>query len=383
MIIVVIAALLLSGGGPSKPAPTHHHHQVTGSTLSPGWRGDGRPVTLAFGGDVHFEGALADRLTSDPSTALGPGAPALLSDADVSMANLDSAITQSASSCPDPQGHQNLFSAGTDAFTALAHAHLTLVSQANNHAADCGIAALQQSLHAGSAARVPVVGAGADETAAFNPYRTTVHGQRIAVIAATQILDPSLQSAWTATSSQPGVASAFEVRQLVAAVEAARRTSDTVIVYLHWGAQADTCPVRQQPLLARALVQAGADIVVGSNAHVLAGAGYLGDALVDYGLGNLAFYDTSAPETSSGVLTVTVTGRHIDRYEWRPALLEDEVPVPLQGSRAHNALAAWERLRSCARLGAAAGVSLASTQTERTMPPANVISQLSRNPGRP
>ena len=106
---------------------------------------------------------------------------------------------------------------------------------------------------------------------------------------------------------------------LVAAVEAVRKTADTVIVYLHWGTELDACPNALQEPLAQALVQAGADIIVGTHAHVLLGGGYLGSAYVDYGLGNFAFYDNSPPENASGSLVISATGRHIDRRDVAPS----------------------------------------------------------------
>src|SRR5262249_53337431 len=152
---------------------------------------------------------------------------------------------------------------------------------------------------------------------------TTVDGQRIAVVAGTQTFPPGLQAQWTATATQPGVAAASG---LVDAVKAVRATADTVVVYVHWGTTAQTCPNAQQGPLAKTLVKAGADVVVGSGAHVQQGAGYLGRAYVDYNLGNLAFYNTTAPETYSGSLVVTVTGRHVDSASWRPALITDDLP---------------------------------------------------------
>jgi len=92
----------------------------------------------------------------------------------------------------------------------------------------------------------------------LHPYTTTVHGQHSAIIAATQVIDSDLQAAWTATATQPGLASAYDVYDLVAAVEAARKTADTVIVYLHSGTELDACPNPLQEPLARVLVQAGA-----------------------------------------------------------------------------------------------------------------------------
>ena len=107
-----------------------------------------------------------------------------------------------------------------------------------------------------------------------------------------------------------------------------------MIVYLHWGTELDACPNPLQEPLAQVLVQAGADIVVGTHAHVLLGGGYLGSAYVDYGLGNFAFYDNSPPENASGSLVITVTGRHIDQVTWRPAVIVDDLPQPLSGDAA-------------------------------------------------
>ena len=151
---------------------------------------------------------------------------------------------------------------------------------------------------------------------------------------------------------------------LVAAVEAARKTADTVIVYLHWGTELDACPNPLQEPLAQVLVQAGADIIVGTHAHVLLGGGYLGSAYVDYGLGNFAFYDNSPPENASGSLVISVTGRHIDQVTWRPALIVDDLPQPLSGDEATDALAAWNQARSCTNVAVTPGAPVASVQTE-------------------
>ena len=68
------------------------------------------------------------------------------------------------------------------------------------------------------------------------------------------------------------------------------------------------------------LQQAGADIIVGSHAHVLLAGGRLANAFVDYGLGNFFFYaDRSGDRAETGILKVTATGRRIDGYEFLPA----------------------------------------------------------------
>jgi hypothetical protein len=385
LILVVAIAVAVStsgsGHGPSAGAhagshgPTTSHstrpHQVTvktggagakASPLSPTWTGDGQPVTLAFGGDVHFEGVLGRRLAADPATALDGSVATLLSGSDLSMTNFESALTEG--TCPDPQPKQYVFQAPPSAITAFKAAGITLVTEANNHGEDCGPSGLEQSLAVAQAADYPVIGIGQNATQAFAPYRTTIHGQRIAIIAATQVIDTDLTTAWTATATQPGLASAYQEAELVAAVESARKTSDTVIVYLHWGTETDDCPNAVQEPLASALVKAGADIVLGTHAHVQLGAGYLGSAFVDYGLGNLAFYDTTPPETYSGSLLVTVTGRHIDSFTWRPALIEAGLPIPQSDAAAAAAITRWTGLRSCTDLQATPGPSTASPSTE-------------------
>ena len=171
------------------------------------------------------------------------------------------------------------------------------------------------------------------------------------------------------------------MNDLVAAVEAARKTADTVIVYLHWGTELDACPNPLQEPLAQVLVQAGADIIVGTHAHVLLGGGYLGSAYVDYGLGNFAFYDNSPPENASGSLVITATGRHIDQVTWRPAVIVDDLPQPLSGDAATAALAAWNQARACTNVTVTPGAPVASVQTETSPAPATAVQTLSVDSG--
>jgi poly-gamma-glutamate capsule biosynthesis protein CapA/YwtB (metallophosphatase superfamily) len=367
-----------TGGGPQhKPPPPH----AGNPRLEPDWEGDGQSTTFAFGGDVHFPAGtnLGDRLAADPSTALGPTVPALLSGVDLSMVNLESALTNG--TCPDPQDKQYVFSAPASAVSAFQGAGVTLITEANNHGEDCGPAGLQMALATRSQTGYTILGIGQNAAQAFTPYTTVIHGQHIAIIAATQVIDSDLQTAWTATATQPGLASAYDVNDLVAAVEAARKTADTVIVYLHWGTELDACPNPLQEPLAQVLVQAGADIIVGTHAHVLLGGGYLGSAYVDYGLGNFAFYDNAPPENASGSLVITVTGRHIDQVTWRPAVIVDDLPQPLSGGAATAALAAWNQARSCTNVSATPGAPVASVQTETAPAPATAVQTLSTDSG--
>lgn len=250
-------------------------------------------MTFAFAGDTHFDGPLRNALAVDPA-------------------------------------------AGIDVAT-----------EANNHGVDFGPDGLVDTLAArAQSTGVKVIGIGRDAADAYAPYRATVHGERIAIIAASQVIDGSLLASWSATDTQAGIASALDMPRLPAAVRAARTVSDTVVVFLHWGTEGTHCPTSRQPTTAAQLVAGGADIIVGSHSHQLEGAGHLGSALVDYGLGNFAFYTG----TTTGILTVTMTGRHVDTYGWVPARISGGAPQSVTGAGATSAVTAWQGLRSCTDL---------------------------------
>jgi poly-gamma-glutamate synthesis protein (capsule biosynthesis protein) len=308
--------------------------------------GRGSPVTIAFGGDVHFDGVLLQKLNSAPTTMIDAAKP-LYAGADIMMVNLETAITTRGSAEPK----QFNFRAPPTAFTALRAAGITVATEANNHGEDYGAQGLADSLAAAKAAGFPVIGIGNNVAEAFAPFRATINGQRIAIIAATQVLDSNLASKWTATDTHPGLASAYDETHLLAAVTDARATADTVVVYLHWGTEKQSCPNPSQSPLAHKLVSAGADIIVGSHTHVQLGAGHIGDAFVDYGLGNFVF-NAQPGQTDSGVLAVTVRSRHIDSVTWRPARISGGVPIPLSGTEAMAANKQWQSLRACTDLTA-------------------------------
>ncbi len=247
---------------------------------------------------------------------------------------------------------------------AFQGAGVTLITEANNHGEDCGLPGLQTALSVRADTGYPILGIGRNVDDAFTPYRATINGEKITIIAATQVIDSDLQTSWTATSDHAGLASAYDVGALVSAVEAARRSSDTVIVYLHWGTELDACPNPLQEPLAQVLVAAGADIVVGTHAHVLLGGGYLGSAYVDYGLGNFAFYDNSPPENQSGSLVITATGRRIDSVTWRPAVIVNDLPQPLTGAAATAAVGQWNAARGCTDVTATPSAPISSPSTE-------------------
>ncbi|GAA4239480.1 CapA family protein [Actinomadura meridiana] len=346
-------ALAAAGcGGSDEP-------EAQGATAAPGGQGSPgaespespekpakEPIILAFGGDTHFEGQLRARL-GNVETALGPVAKQLRA-ADFTMLNLETAITTGGT--PAPKSFT--FRAPPTAFKALKAAGVDVVSMANNHGMDYMESGLRDSLAAIKRSGFPVVGIGANADAAFRPYRVTVKGNKLAIVGATQVLDDNLIQAWTATDTKGGLASAKDVPRMVQAVKEARKGSDVVIVHLHWGAELKPCPLPRQQELAKQLVAAGADIVVGGHAHIPLGGGYMNGSYVHYGMGNFVFYSASGKTAESGVLLLKVQDGKVVKDKWAPARISGGLPIPLKGAAAKSALQRWNGLRDCTGLQA-------------------------------
>ena len=335
------------GGAQEGPAAVPPSSTVTSPppAVEPEEPVQAQAVTLAFGGDVHAEGPSGD--------AIRAGLPTVreaLSRADIAVVNLETAVTDRGTAADK----QFAFRAPASTLPALKDAGVDLVSLANNHGLDFGREGLTDTLAAAEAAGLPLVGLGQDEDAAYAPHVFEVKGQRIAVLGATQVLDGQFVDAWTAQGDQPGMASAKRVDRLVEEVRRARADADTVVVHLHWGEERNPCPLPRQEELAQQLVDAGADVVVGGHAHVLLGGGMLGEAYVDYGLGNFVFSGSRREETlKSGILTLTVRGRTVEASSWTPAVLRSGAPHLLEGEAAQAAVADKERRRDCTGLAPA------------------------------
>jgi poly-gamma-glutamate synthesis protein (capsule biosynthesis protein) len=324
---------------PTPSAPPVPRPSPTPSPTKPRPAVSKHPVTIAFGGDVHFEGAVRRHLLDDPATVFGDIA-ATLRKADLAMVNLETAITERGTA----QEKEYVFRAPASAFAALDAAGIDVVTNANNHGMDYGPVGLQDTLAAAKRARFPLVGSGQDEVEAYAPWVARVRGTRVAFLGASQVIAPELVKEWTAGPSHPGLASAYRVERLTRAVRDARKVADVVVVYVHWGEERNSCPTDRQRTLARQLAEAGADVVVGSHAHVVQGAGRLGDTYVAYGLGNFLFYNGGP----TSVLTLTIDKGEVTRVKRTPAVISSGWTSPLTGPAAVRERERQEALHACA-----------------------------------
>ncbi len=204
-------------------------------------------------------------------------------------------------------------------------------------------------------------GAGIDRAAAHRPAVVEHGGQRIGVLAYTSVFTPHGQAA---TDTEPGVATiravtAYEphprvhempgapaiVRsrpdehQLAAAVQDVRELADQVdlvVVYCHWGVSASPQPAEYQGLIGRALIDAGARLVVGAHPHTLQGIERYRGGAIFHSLGNFVYGDKGLElRAAKGPERDAVMGPRPepmpDQTLWRGmvarVVVEDGVPV--------------------------------------------------------
>lgn len=316
-------------------------------------RGTGDDLTLAFGGDVHFEEYLAP-LARDPHGL--DELRSTLGAADLAVVNLETAMTERGT----PIGKEFHFRAPATALRTLANAGVDAVSMANNHGADFGAVGLRDTLTARSTSPIPVVGIGADEAEAFAPATLEAKGVKVAVFGASQVYEMTLAN-WSAGADSPGIASATPLGRLRTAVTKASRTHDLVVVFMHWGLDYQQCPDGLSTSTARALEQAGADIVVGGHSHRVNGAGWLGRAYVAYGLGNFVWWRSREPDSRTGVLTLTIdTARAraermstpaVTDARWTPMLVgADGIPREPGAADRRRLAGVWQQANACSGL---------------------------------
>ena len=119
-------------------------------------------------------------------------------------------------------------------------------------------------------------------------------------------------------------------------VRALRRTSDIVVVSLHWGDEFIDRPSPDDVQLAHDVIDAGADLILGHHPHVLRGVERYGGGWIVYSLGNFVcdmLWEDETRETAVCECLLTPSG--VEDVRLIPARINDDSqPVPLHGEAA-------------------------------------------------
>lgn len=292
------------------------------------------PVRLIAVGDI-----MPGRYVEDVTHQYGYDYPyaatrAYLQEGDVVFANLESPLTDGARV---PDGGMT-FRADVPNAQALRDAGITVVSLANNHMMNAGAAGIDDTLAALDSAGVLHTGAGDTYDEAHAPVRVQIRGVEVAVFA---YVEPGLAPpSAAATADRPGLALMRE-EDVATDIRSVRMSVDAVVISMHAGTEYTTVPTFTQRSLARAAIDAGADVVIGHHSHWVQETEEYGGGIILYGLGNFVFDQQWSQETREGVVaTFTLTQDDVPDATYRAIVIDDRTqPHFVEGGAASSILA--------------------------------------------
>jgi hypothetical protein len=289
------------------------------SSVLPDSAGSG-PVVLCFGGDVllggHYEAGMASNVTGAFRNLQ------LLRDADIAMVNLENPITAHAKKVPKPFNFrmQHRF------ITALQTGGIDIVNIANNHIFDYGADGLFDTINDLDSAGIRHVGAGRNRAEAHEPVVMRKNGRSIGFLSYYGGGEAPAAGARTPGVARRVLADVLEDIRLLRL----KRKVDYIVVNLHWGTEKSRFPDRGQISFAHALIDGGANAVIGHHPHVLQGIEEYHSGIIAYSLGNLIFGGNGVSSYDTGLLRLVLSSAGT-AWDFVPVRVDDWCAAPLHG----------------------------------------------------
>ncbi len=289
------------------------------------------PVSLVFAGDIVLNDAAGEmiRTGGDPLASFD----ALFRQADIRVANLECVVA-------------TIGSAGDKIYTFRAHPralgvlkrHFDALALANNHSGDFGRDAFAEMLGLMDQAQIGHFGGGHNLSEAHTPLILERKGLRIALLGYNEFMPRSFE----ADANAPGVAWS-EDEQVVADIRQARSfyKADLVIPVMHWGWENELTSNPRQRQLARLMIDAGADAVIGGHPHVTQEIEHYRGKPIIYSVGNFVMKETdNARQRRGWVLRLLLDRQGVAAFDTRVAAISMEGIPTLDNTAASPC---WQR----------------------------------------
>lgn len=245
--------------------------------------------TCAFAGDINLADnwntmEFYEQQENGIYDCIDPQLIQEMQQADLTCVNLEFCLSDRG----EPMaGKKYTFRAKPERAEILKELGVDLANLANNHIYDYGTDAFLDTLSILDENGIAHAGAGANAAEAEEPFYTEIEGHTVAVVSATRaekyILTPE------AGEETPGVFRCYDMTNVLQKVREAKERADIVIAYIHWGTEYSENLETAQTEGARALVDAGADVVFGAHPHCLQGMEFYEGKPILYSLGNYWF----------------------------------------------------------------------------------------------
>nr|WP_246490988.1 CapA family protein [Chitinivorax tropicus] len=290
----------------------------TGFAAQAGQAAEQSTVSLVFVGDIMLDDGPGQTIAQgqDPFRHVD----ALLKAADFRIGNLECPIATTG----QPLDNKIFTFRAKPSVLPLLKGRFDALSVANNHAGDYGKPAFVETLDWLKKTGIQAFGGGVNLTEAHIPLWLHRHGLRIAVLGYNEFKPRSFE----AGSNWPGVAWS-EDSHVVADIRAARQAgADIIIPFMHWGWEREPTPTERQRQLARLMIDAGADAVVGAHPHITQGAELYRGKPIIYSLGNFVFDSFTTPATRTGwILRMKLDKQGVVSWTTQ-AVMADEAGTP-------------------------------------------------------
>jgi poly-gamma-glutamate synthesis protein (capsule biosynthesis protein) len=273
---------------------------------------DVNPVTISFVGDVFTSEQMYKNYTESGITGVvSENILDIFQNSDIMVANheycstdLDDTNALSFQKWIEQSATKNEF--------LLNKLGIDVVSVANNHIFDYGEQGFIDTLNGIKNLGITYVGGGLDFDDATNAKVVNAENKSIAFFASNEVIT---DTEWIVTDEHCGMNGLYDWSDTYTKMlenigkASASDNIDLVVVMLHFGTEKQYEQTTRQELMAKACIDAGADIVIGSHAHVVQGIEYYNGGMIFYGLGNFLFSNYQ-----SDTMLVTITLNQDDTY---------------------------------------------------------------------
>lgn len=251
-------------------------------------------VSIVFAGDIMLDEGPG-KVVKEGRDPFAPFA-AILDAADIRVGNLECVVATKGSA---EQGKPYTFRAHPRTLKFLKR-HFDALGLANNHSGDYGPQAFAEMLDLLNRQKIAYFGGGSNLAQAHTPLLIERKGLKIALLGYNEFFPRSFE----ADFDKPGIAWS-EDEQVLLDIANARTNyhADIVITFMHWGWEHETLSSPRQRQLARLMIDAGADAVVGGHPHVVQDIEQYHGKPIVYSLGNFVFdgFDDQANNTGWGL----------------------------------------------------------------------------------
>ncbi len=314
------------------------------------------PIRMNFVGDVMLARRIEELIDLSGYEAIfDPTSEILGETADITVANLECPLTDQGTPHPTKSV---VFRGSPENVTALSYAGIDLVSIANNHTIDYGLAGLQQTQSVLDEEEILYFGAGADSYEAMQPAFYLKSGVNLAFLGSSDRTGQynNWQPYLDAGINKPGFANLTE-SNIIQQINSVRNVADLIILEMHSGVEysinpadpfsrlmmnedlnedeeysADLrAPLESDIEMRHFAIDNGADAVICHHPHIIQGLEVYHGKLIAHSLGNFVF-DLNYPETfPSMILNSKIDETGFYEYSITPVYIDDYIPVRAKG----------------------------------------------------